>query len=244
MKRQLFVVLRKKDKNMKRTSPKSKIRSLRLFLIATLTIGALAVLYFSRPASAVNRTWDGGGGADHNWSNPLNWSGDTIPGAGDVAVFDGTSTNDSTIDAGFAGSVAGIQINAGYTGTVTKAAGVTLTVGSSGYSQATGTFTGGNSALDINGTFTLSGGTFNAPSGTLNFSSDVTVAAVATFNPNGGTVGFVGNSQTFIVVPATFTLSNITINKTGGNSLFFNSTSTLVATGMVSLTDGFMNNNG
>jgi hypothetical protein len=125
---------------MKRLSPKSKIRSLRLFLITTLTIGALAVFYFSRPASAVNRTWDGGGGADHNWSNPLNWSGDTIPGSGDIALFDSTSTNDSTIDAGFAGSVAGIQINSGYTGSITQAAGVILTVGSSGYSQATGTF--------------------------------------------------------------------------------------------------------
>jgi hypothetical protein len=27
-------------------------------------------------------TWDGGGG-DFNWNNALNWSGDTLPGAGD-----------------------------------------------------------------------------------------------------------------------------------------------------------------
>lgn len=32
-------------------------------------------------------TWDGGGSADNNWFNPLNWSDDTVPTAGDGAVI-------------------------------------------------------------------------------------------------------------------------------------------------------------
>jgi len=123
--------------------------------------------------------WDGGG-ATNNWSEAANWSGDTVPGSGDVAIFDGTNTEDATIDAGFAGSVSGLQINAGYTGTITQAA--ALTVGSSGYSQSTATFTGGSSTLTVQGNFSLTGGTFNAPSGTLSFPSNFTVGAGATFN--------------------------------------------------------------
>src|SRR5215813_14530290 len=80
----------------------------RLILIFLLSIGALTVLHTSRPALAVNRTWDGGA-ADNNWSSPLNWSGDVIPGPGDIAIFDATSTKDAIIDTSF--SVAGVAIN-------------------------------------------------------------------------------------------------------------------------------------
>jgi formylmethanofuran dehydrogenase subunit C len=31
--------------------------------------------------------WDGGGG-DENWHNPLNWSGDVLPGPGDDVTID------------------------------------------------------------------------------------------------------------------------------------------------------------
>ena len=192
-------------------------------------------------------TWDGGG-ATNNWSEAANWSGGTVPGAGDVAVFDGTSTKDATIDAAFAGSVAGIQINSGYTGTITHASGATLTVGGSGFVQSAGTFTGGVNNIDCNSTFTLNGGTFNAPSGTLAFAGDVTIKPAATFIPNGGTVAFTGSSSVSInpanPASASSTLNNITVNKTGGAVVLLNST-TLVATGTLTLTDGRINvNNG
>lgn len=131
---------------MKRISSQSKIRPRGLFLLGALTISVLAVIYFSQSVSAVNITWDGGG-ATNNWSEAANWSGDTVPGSGDIAVFDGTSTKDATIDAAFAGSVAGMQINAGYTGTITQASGVSLTVGSSGYTQTVGTFNAASTAV-------------------------------------------------------------------------------------------------
>ena len=92
----------------------------RLILLVVATAGATVFLVFSRPASAVNRTWDGGG-VDNNWTTAANWSDDG-PGVADIAVFDGTSTKDATIDAPF--NVAGIQINAGYSGTITQAAGL------------------------------------------------------------------------------------------------------------------------
>ncbi len=115
---------------------------------SAIFLGAvLGLLILSVPALAATRTWDGGGG-DDNWSTAANWSDDTAPGASDVATFDGTSTKACTIDANI--SVAGIDINPGYTGTVTQSASVTVTVGTSNYNQAAGTFTGGNSAIDIN----------------------------------------------------------------------------------------------
>src|SRR5262245_25343284 len=40
----------------------------------------------SRLAPAVV-SWDGGG-SDFNWHNPLNWTGDAVPGSGDDAVID------------------------------------------------------------------------------------------------------------------------------------------------------------
>ena len=57
--------------------------------------------------------------APGNWSDTTNWSFG-VPVAGTYVVFDSASTQDSTIDAGFAGTVAGIFINNGYTGTITN----------------------------------------------------------------------------------------------------------------------------
>jgi len=63
-------------------------------------------------------------------------------------------------------SVDALQVNSGYTNTLTQSSGKTVTVGSGGFSQAAGTFAGGDSAIDINGAFALSGGTFTSTSGT------------------------------------------------------------------------------
>lgn len=122
------------------------------------------VFWFTQTAQGVNRTWDCGGG-NSSWDNNLNWSGDTEPGVSDIAIFDATCTNNATIDKNI--SVAGITISAGYTGTITQSGSYTVTVASSHYSQADGVFTGGSGTIDINGTFTLSGGTFTSTSGTL-----------------------------------------------------------------------------
>ena len=136
-------------------------------------------------AQAATRTWTGLG-TTNNWSEAANWS--ALPGAADIATFNATSVKPATIDGNI--SVAGIAINAGYTGTITQAAGVTVTVGASSFVQATGTFAGGNSAMTVNGAFTLSGGTFTASSGITTFALGFTHTAGGTFTHNNGTVVF------------------------------------------------------
>lgn len=135
-----------------------------------------------------------------NWNNAANWSttsggagGASVPGASDIAIFDGNGLGNCSITTNL--SVQGITISAGYTGIIDQQTGVTISIGTGGYNQASGTFTGGNSTIDLNsGTFTLSGGTFNSTTGTLfigsNFALDVTLLTISagTFNANSGTV--------------------------------------------------------
>ena len=60
------------------------------------------------------RAWDDEG-ADDNWSTAANWTGDTVPTATDVAVFRdagaaaGAGTPTNIVDAGFAGTVGGLD---------------------------------------------------------------------------------------------------------------------------------------
>jgi gas vesicle protein len=96
--------------------------------------------------------WTGGGSTD-NWSDCDNWGG-TCPGSDDVAIFSSTSTKDAVIDTNV--NILGIDIQSGYTGTITQNAGVTITLGTGNYNQADGTFQGGDSTITINGRFTMS----------------------------------------------------------------------------------------
>lgn len=128
-------------------------------------VTALVVL-LALPASAALITWNGGGQTT-NWSEAANWTGNVVPGAGDVATFDGTSTKNATIDVSV--NVAGIDIRLGYTGTITKAAGVTVTVGASHYTQAAGTFAATGGTITVTGNWTVSGGTFAAGTSTVLF---------------------------------------------------------------------------
>jgi len=57
--------------------------------------------------------WDGGA-ADNLFSSAENWSDDVVPKAGDDILFDGTSTKAAIVDAGFAGTVASMEIDPAY----------------------------------------------------------------------------------------------------------------------------------
>ena len=153
--------------------------------------------------------WDGGG-TTNNWSEAANWCNDVVPGSADVAIFNATSVKDATIDVAI--NVAGIDIQAGYTGTITQPAGITVTVGASGYVQAAGTFSGGDSTIDINGPFTLSGGSFTATSGTIIAKGDWTYVA-GTLTAGSGTVNFGGNGGT---ISGSHTLNNVTFDTGSG----------------------------
>ncbi len=138
-------------------------RKLKLFIISFFLVGSIPLFFYVRFAFGVTRTWDGGG-TTNNWSDCANWSSDTCPTSSDIANFDGTSSKNATIDASFAGSVAGVSIDSGYTGTITQS--IALSVGTSSFSMAGGTWVGGSNNISVGNDFTLSGGTFTS-SGTL-----------------------------------------------------------------------------
>ncbi len=54
-------------------------------------------LLFLHAGPAFSATWDGGG-ADGLASNPMNWSGDTLPAGGEGLFFTGASPKDCTWD--------------------------------------------------------------------------------------------------------------------------------------------------
>lgn len=210
---------------------------------------------------AANITWDGGG-ATNNWSEAANWSGDVVPGASDTAIFDATSAKDAVVDVNFAANV--LQINAGYTGTITQASGVNLTLGL--YSQAGGTFTagsgtlttlqffqsngvfnGGSGNLDINGFnfqgFDLSGGTFNAPTGTMFLASAFVHESGGTFNHNGGSVVFDSGGDQGARVNGSETFNNLTLNLGNDFATFqLFAGNRLISTGTLTLTNGNFTN--
>ncbi|MBI4408045.1 MAG: cadherin-like domain-containing protein, partial [Candidatus Kerfeldbacteria bacterium] len=212
-----------------------------LVVVAFLTTIVNVFFLTAQPVYAVVRTWDGGGGADTLWSNCANWSDNTCPTSSDIATFDATSTNNVTIATTLTGSTApaGIDINTGYTGIITQNTGVSVTVGSSGYDQADGTFTGGNSAITINGAFTLSSGIFTSTSGTLTVSGNWTHTAGGTFSSS-GTVAITGGDKT-LDVNSTETFTNLIFNVNVASVRVIANSDTLTVTGTLTLTEGSVN---
>ncbi|HSX48736.1 MAG TPA: hypothetical protein VLE44_00575 [Candidatus Saccharimonadales bacterium] len=152
-----------------------------------LIFGILFLSFKINIVHAASRVWDGGGG-DNNWSTCANWDGpDTCPVAGDTVTFNATSTKNSTVDAGFGGSIGVININSGYTGTITVSRTLTITIS---YSQADGTFDGSNQTIANNGTFSLTAGAYTASSATTTVGGNFTISGTPTFSANGGTFNF------------------------------------------------------
>ncbi|QQR82955.1 hypothetical protein IPJ72_03965 [Candidatus Peregrinibacteria bacterium] len=173
---------------------------------------------------------------DGNWSTPENWSGDVLPGLGDVVQFDGTSSKNADIDAGFSGEVQGVVFAAGYTGTVSQQA--ALTVGTAGWNQAAGTFQGGTQTIDVNGNVNGSGGSFTSTTGSLFVSGDFTLSGM-TFSNAGGTLELDGASNANFTLGAAVPFANWVLNKTGGAALTLLGGSPVVDT--VTLSGGQLN---
>jgi hypothetical protein len=172
---------------------------------------------FTSSLSAANRYWIATTTA--NWNSTLNWSttsggagGASVPGSADVAIFNAAKVGSCTINANV--NVLGISIVSGYTGTISKGT-FTMTVGTTGYSQAAGTFSGGSGTISAK-LFTLTGGTFTSTSGNFTVGTPVGNATIfthsgGTFNHNNGTVTFGANTST-----AVYTVDVIT------GTLFYN----------------------
>ena len=202
----------------------------RALLACVLLPGLVLALGLAANVLGATRTWTGLG-PTNNWSDPLNWSGNLVPGAADLATFDGTSAKNAIIILPV--NVAGVSIGAGYGGTITQNSGVAMTVGATGLSQSGGSFVGGTSAITVNGPFALSGGSFAATTGTLSVSGAFSVSG-GSYDPVTGTTSFGGGAATLTVsTPDTF--NNVRL-ASGAKTVAGGTT--LTVTGTLTLTDG------
>lgn len=220
-----------------------KIFSLSIFFVVVFLLTRVAT------ASADTHIWDGGDADDNNWSSCDNWSlsgANSCPSAGDTVQFDGLSTKASTIDGAFAGTIDTFNINAGYTGgtaVITQARSLTV---ATAFAQADGTFSGASQAINMNGSFTLTGGVFTSTSGTMTVTGAFTHTVGGVFNHNNGTVLFNGNNKIWdfnsgISGGNSGEFWNFTFNTTAANPLTINTGDSLVTSGLLTLTDGTVN---
>ncbi|EMI57701.1 LamG-like jellyroll fold domain-containing protein, partial [Rhodopirellula sallentina] len=152
--------------------------------------------------------WDGGG-ATNDWTDADNWNHDLVPEADDIVVFDATSTKDSTLDAAFAGAISEIQVNSGYTGTLT----LDRTLANSGdLTVADGTVDTNGQALDMDGVVNVSGGTLTIDGSVINLADDF-IHSGGTLNANGSTLYFDGTGDRSLQTSAQ--IDNIEIDHVG-----------------------------
>jgi len=155
-------------------------------------------------------TWDGGGG-NSLWSDPLNWTGDSVPGAGNSVSLDRVSSTAIDVDGNFAVN----ELSLGNNVTLSILSTNTLTVNGS-YAQGGSTINLGAGTLEVKTNFTRVAGTYTAGTGTTLFSGAGPQAiggGVTHFNlvmRNGGA----GVAKT-LTAGNTFTVSNdLTIEST------------------------------
>ncbi len=117
--------------------------SISRFKILVFLLMLLPVFSFS-----ANRFWIAG--VASNWNNTANWSttsggagGASVPGAADIAIFNASGNGNYSIDAIV--NVDGFQIT-GYSGIISQNA-IAITIGATGFSQNSGTFTGGTANI-------------------------------------------------------------------------------------------------
>ncbi|HXD94152.1 MAG TPA: hypothetical protein VNX01_13150, partial [Bacteroidia bacterium] len=214
-----------------------------------------------------------------NWNNTANWSlssggvnGAAVPGSGDVAIFDGGSLANCSIDATV--NVAGFNVTSSYTGLISQNS-FKITIGASNAVFSGGTFSGGTNSININGTFTISGTAFTSTSGSFNIKNPGTnpiVFSSGSFSHNNGSVtlttngtsnnysisgSFIFNNLTLLGTFNTFSFTspniingNFSLNASIGgttvalNSMTVNGTTTLSGNNAIILSSGTLFANG
>lgn len=177
-----------------------------------------------------------------NWCGSINTNkngcagGGTVPGASDIAIIDNTcSSANCSPTTNYAASVAGIRLAGS---SLSQGTGSTLTVGSSGWTQSAGAFTGSNASISISGSTSITGGTFTSTTGSLNFiGSHVVINSPTYFVHNSGTVVFnnaSGGARNFYA-------AGITLNHAIMSGWYDNITlnGTLNVLGDLTLSDGY-----
>lgn len=156
--------------------------------------------------------WTGNGG-NSLWSTGANWSGGSAPGSGNSTLFNGVCVSNCSPTIAANINVAGIRMESAYAGTITQNSGVTITVGSWGWTQFAGTFAGGNASINVNGNYNVLGGNFTSTSATLTATNDAKISSSVTFAHNNGTVDFPG--YTFTLDPGSAVFKNLQFARTG-----------------------------
>ncbi|MBZ0167426.1 MAG: hypothetical protein K8I00_11525, partial [Candidatus Omnitrophica bacterium] len=176
--------------------------------------------------------WDGGG-VDNNWTTPQNWLGDVVPSPTDVAIFDITSSKDATIDGNI--TIMGLLVDSSYTETITQGSGITVDLGTYGYSQEGGSFVASDTTINVAGDWNYSAGTFTA-----NTSTVILDATAGTQTVTSGTISF--NDVTISQTDDTLVI-NGTMDINGDlsiTSVAIMNTGTLAVAGDVTTTDALI----
>ena len=198
------------------------------------------------------------------WNSTANWStssggsgGASVPVTSDDVYFNSAKNGNCTIDATV--SINGMDIG-GYTGTITNTT-YSFTVSANNYfTQSSGTFNGGTSAITVNLRLSISGGTFNCGSGTVDINgtgfylSGGTFIATSgimyvtnywnhsagTFTHNSGTVVLDGSDSPNNTIPSGLeTFYNLKIDKSGGAYVWIITTNDkFLITGTLTLSQG------
>lgn len=103
--------------------------------------------------------WTGAGG-DSRWSNPANWDSGTVPRAQERVRFTADFPADAVVDPAFAGTVAALIFDEGYSGTVRLARDLLI---ADELQIRSGTLEGGSAALTVGDSATVSGGVLLTP---------------------------------------------------------------------------------
>jgi hypothetical protein len=163
-------------------------------------------------AWAATRTWVGLDVDDDNWSSTANWSGSTVPVAGDAVVFDSNTAENCDIDTAVA-TLASITITT-YTGSIREIDSTPRSINTTGAVSvgcSTCTFTMPK-GMAVGGLLTVSGGTFNAGSGALAARGGITISG-GTFNASTSSITVSG---VFTYSSGTFDAGTGTINLRSG----------------------------
>lgn len=180
-----------------------------------LSIGFFALICCLTSSFAANRYWISSSAG--NWNNSANWStasggagGASVPGAADVAIFDGAGGRNGNCTLDIAPTIGGITVN-GYTGSINISGFTLTTTGTNLFTTGSVQNSGAAASVNINSAGTT---TFN---GTV-FSADIT----------GTTGALLFNGSTFNN-PVTITKSGASTDSGSGNNTFGNSLSITVA---------------
>ncbi|MEA2238059.1 MAG: fibronectin-binding autotransporter adhesin [Thermoanaerobaculia bacterium] len=182
---------------------------------------ALAMVAVSSSAFCATVTWDAGGG-DDNWSNPLNWTGDSLPTSSDDVVI--TTGGPGTVLLDQNATVKSINVLAGVTFHVQ--AGWVLTV-SNPSTINTGavlriensTFTGTGDLL-VQGSVVLDGGTLAGSGllyidgGTMEVDVDTNASELSRTTTNEGFINYID-----IAPGPNFIFSGATLDNNAGGSI-------------------------